>query len=157
MGRQGDIYMTAWRLTFSLAAIALCASATITTSNARADQADDVDESSVAIIPLVSDNNFDEHGDRDRNGDREGDWNRDRDFDRDWHRHGYGSCYAYCDDVRDECLRHSYRGYDDDGHGGRGRDHRWDEHHGHNDAYRYCDQRFNYCLNSCRDSRWNGR
>lgn len=165
--------MISWKMTISLVAIALCTGATtITTSTAHAEDADEVTEDvatseealvsepDAIIVNPYADNDFDG-----RSFTRDDDYNRrsfedndgydDRTFDRDWHRRGYGSCFAYCDDVRDACMRRYYRGGYDHWRGGR-RD-RWDRRHRGNAGYRRCEQRFDYCLDSCRNDRWRGR
>lgn len=168
--------MTIWKMTTSLVAVALCASATtLTTPDAHADEPADVgDEISTSEDALVSTpddiNVTPNHNDLDsRSFPRDDDFNRrsfdfddgfddridNRSFDRDWHRYGYRTCYAYCDDIRDACMRRYYRGGYDTWRGG-GR-HRWESRHRRHDGYRRCERRFDYCLDSCRNDRLRDR
>lgn len=66
------------------------------------------------------------------------------------HRHDFGTCYASCDELRENCIRDFYRRFGD-WHSRR--HHSWEELHGH-DVYRHCERRFDICINGCRDTRW---
>jgi hypothetical protein len=124
--------MTPWTKTLTLAAAALCVSSIpLATSTAFAEEAENEAESTEALATESDD--FDVEPSRE-------------DAER--------RLNSYCDDQRNDCMRRYYDRYDDWHRGDR---RRWDRRRHWNDGYRVCERRFDYCINVCRDSRWDNR
>ncbi len=135
------------KFTSVIAAVVCCSSIPFGNSIAHAEEAERTAETSAA---LTADNDDDINIEPSRD-DAE---RRLRSVDRDWNRRGYGGCYGYCDNLRDDCMRRHFRGYGE-WRGRRGN--RWDRRYGWSDAYRRCERRFDVCIDVCRDSRWRNR
>lgn len=118
--------MSPWTKSMALVAVTLCCSMTFATTNARAEETEEADETAESTNNIVVPSN----DDATHRVDLIDPWE---------HRRGHRSCLSYCDDLQARCLR---------GYIGRW-EHRDDRHHG-NDVYRRCEQRFDFCVAVCR-------
>ncbi len=141
--------MWTWtKLVSVFAAVVCCSSITMSSSNARAEEPENTTESSEALTT-------DSNDDFDIEPSRESEERRLYSVDRDWHRRGYGGCYRICSNLREDCMRRYFRGGYDEWRGRR--NNRWDRRYGWSNAYRRCERRFDYCIESCRGSRFRDR